>query len=111
MTSLPTGIEPERLIRAQNRQIRKKQDQLNRFTKLVPGSRRVWELDRIAMELEMEADDRETVGLRIEAEGLREDVLFLRRLQFDLHQLRNTVRGPRGGRMSDVETYYMKERT
>lgn len=110
MTSLPTGIEPERYIRAQSRQLRKMQDQLNRFTKLVPGSQRIWELDRIAMEMEYEADQLDIEHRSDEAEGVRKDVLFVRRLQFDLHQLRDTVRGPRGGRMSEVENYYMRER-
>ena len=108
MTSLPTGIEPERYIRAQAREIRKLKDKLNRFAKLVPGSQRIWQLDSIAMELEFDAE--EYSETEAEKAALNDQALFMRRLQWDLHQLRNTVRGPRGGRMTDTETYYMRER-
>jgi hypothetical protein len=108
--------DKDRLIKALNRKLRKKQDQLNRFTKLVPGSHRIWKLDTIAMGIEMEADTKAPGGALSSFEAtanrteLEAEALFLRRLQWDLHQLRNVTRGPKGGRMSDVETYYMRER-
>jgi hypothetical protein len=104
------GIDKDRLIRAQNRQLRKLEDKLNRFAKLVPGSQRIWYLDTIAMEMEYEANILDTEHRDDEADGVRKNALFMRRMQWDLHQLRNTVRGPRGGRMEDIETYYMRER-
>jgi len=84
---------------------RKLKDKINRVTKLVPGLQRIHELDRIAMELELEADEHPEYE-----DALRNDALFIRRLQWDLYQLRKEVRGTRGGRVAEAEEYFLRER-
>ena len=69
---------------------RKLQDKLNRIMRLLPGKQRIWELDRIAMELDMEADSIEDARM---APGLRNDALYLRRLEWDLAEMRDELRG------------------
>ncbi len=99
-------------------------ERLNRVRKLTPGRARTRELDRIALELEYEADTRERLhGLGIlgtwmdlawscgceylsgpceAAAGLRLDALFLRRLAWDLGELRDAVRGETAARRASV---------
>lgn len=107
----PTEIDPDQhriLIRLN----RKMTERTNRIRKLTPGRGRIYELDRIALELEAEADERETRHVRLghalarcgcdsnrpqdltceAADGLRLDALYLRRLAWDLGELRDAVR-------------------
>lgn len=77
---------------------RKLQDQLNKVRKHLPAAQRIWNLDRIAMEMEAEADTLEEAGdQNQDPDGLRADALYLRRLEYDLITLREaigqTVRG------------------
>jgi len=72
---------------------RKQRDDLNRVAKLIPGSHRIWELSRIAVELEAEADMLEG-RLGADPDGLRNDALFLRRLEYDLVSMREAVGRP-----------------
>lgn len=69
---------------------RKLRDALNRITKLIPSVRRISELDRIAVELEAEADERDKMGAAfgVTHEGLTADALYLRRLEYDLTSMR-----------------------
>ena len=88
----------------------KLQQRLNRISNVMIGNQRIWNLDRLAMELEIEADrieryigtseDEPPLSLNEIAE-LRRDALFLRRLEYDLGELHVAVRGDtarRGGR-------------
>jgi len=97
------------------KQNQKLQQQLNRITNLMIGNTRIWALDRLAMEMEVEAElivekhdfkkhpltgsdviDPDKVE-RVEAierfNQLMVDALFLRRLEWDLGELREAVRG------------------
>ena len=58
---------------------RKLQDRLNRIANLTPGLKRIYDLDRIAYELDHE--------------DWSVDALFLRRLAHDLFELRAAARG------------------
>ena len=69
---------------------RKLQYQLNRVMKLLPGKQRIWELGRFVMELEMAAEDTDDPALR---DSLIEDALFLSRLEWDLAEMRDALRG------------------
>ena len=74
---------------------RRQRDNLNRIANLIPGSHRIWELSRIANELDAEADTLqrlETPGA--DPDGLRNDALFLRRLEYDLVSMREAVGRP-----------------
>ena len=73
----------QRDLRHEQRENRKLQSKINRYNKLIPGRSRVWELNRIAMELE--------------AEGIADDALFIRRLEYDLVTLNDAKRAPKGG--------------
>ena len=73
----------QRDLRHEQRLNRKLQSKINRYNKLIPGRSRVWELNRIAMELE--------------AEGIADDALFIRRLEYDLVTLNDAKRAPKGG--------------
>lgn len=77
---------------------RRLQSQINRYNKLIPGSERVWNIERIAMELDAEADRLEEENVPYsDPEGLRRDALYLRRLEYDLISLREAMgRAPRG---------------
>jgi hypothetical protein len=107
----------------------KLQQQLNRIDNLMIGNERIWELDRLAMELEvntalldtdlavdamnalkhpdkdhMRSDQR--ARKQAYADQMREDTLFLRRLEWDLGELHVAVRGDtarRGGRYDQSE--------
>ncbi len=82
-----------RLVQVESTKLeRKLRDALNRILKLVPSMHRLQVLDRIAMELDAEAEvmekqaaGREPTGI---PEGLRADALFLRRLEYDLTSMR-----------------------
>lgn len=74
---------------------RRLQCELNRMNKLIPGASRIWELSRIANELDAEADTLqrlETPGS--DPDGLRADALLLRRLEYDLVSMREAVGRP-----------------
>ena len=72
----------------------KLQDRLNRIANLTPGKRRIYELDRIAEALQIEADVRDEHDRPTdEIDALLTDSLILSRLAWDLMELRDTVRG------------------
>jgi len=74
------------------KQERRLQDRVNRFRKHLPSAKRAYELDRIAAELDGEADRMEKQGdPNQDHAGLRADALFLRRLRYDLVSLRLAV--------------------
>ena len=92
------------------------EQQLNRIKNLTIGNSRIWALDRLAMELEVEADmiqethdgsdthmegAEEHVSKRVS--DLRADALFLRRLEWDLRELHTAVHGDkdRSGKYDD----------
>lgn len=99
-------------LRRRDRQLRKDRDSTNRVAKLVPGRGRIYELDRIAVELRVEADQRQEThdylvrtGSPVDcgceepvagpcdvAAGLRVDAVFLERLAWDLGELRDEIR-------------------
>ena len=81
----------------------KLQQRLNRISNIMIGNQRIWELDRLAMELGVEAA---LVTDDTRRDGLLEDALFLRRLEWDLGELHVAVRGDtnrRGGRYDQTE--------
>ncbi|KKN26540.1 hypothetical protein LCGC14_0873670 [marine sediment metagenome] len=108
-------------VRTLERRNRKLQERLNRISNAMVGNQRIWELDRLAMECEVEADlaiaeynlDEDIphvsvdARLAIEREAqCRADALFLRRLEWDLGELHVAVRGDtnrRGGRYDQAE--------
>lgn len=107
-------------IRTLERQIRKLQERLNRISNAMIGNARIWELDRLAMECEVEADrlqkrletpfTHRTVDeydrLATEITQLRADALFIRRLEWDLGELHVAVKGDtnrRGGRYDQAD--------
>jgi hypothetical protein len=78
----------------------KLQQRLNRITNLMIGNERIWVLDRLAMELDVEAEyvrDKYANELSaLDAERVRQleaDALFLRRLEWDLGELHVAIRG------------------
>lgn len=74
------------------KEAQKTQDRLNRVHKLLPGATRIWNLDRIAIELEAEAEClREENVPYADPEGLERDALYLRRLEYDLISLREAL--------------------
>ncbi len=92
----------------------KLQERLNRIANVMIGNRRIWELDRLAMELGVEADmladalpDNPPPGPDLDRlNALREDVLFIQRLEYDLGTLHVAVRGDtnrRGGRYDQAD--------
>jgi len=96
---------------------KKLQQKLTLITNCMIGNQRIWVLDRLAMELEVEADiikDSYTdetphamsSNRKQRMDNLRADVLFLRRLEWDLGELHVAVRGDtnrRGGRYDQAE--------
>ena len=116
-------------VRTLERRNQKLQERLNRISNAMVGNQRIWQLDRFAMECEVEADllekeiaddlamsgtkddgkmmssdDRFTAYVRIEQ--ARSDALFIRRLEWDLGELHVAVRGDtnrRGGRYDQAE--------
>ncbi len=115
---LMTAVDPDVRVRTLERQNRKLQERLNRISNAMIGNQRIWVLDRLAMECEVEAD---RMQKRIEAltimapeyaklahyiDGLRVDALYLRRLEWDLGELHVAVKGDtnrRGGRYDQAE--------
>jgi hypothetical protein len=111
-------------IRRERKECKKLQQRLNRITNLMIGNERIWVLDRLAMELEVNAalldtdlavdamnalkhPDKNHMGSdqrarkQAYADQMREDTLFLRRLEWDLGELHVAVKGDtnrRGGR-------------
>ncbi len=112
----PTYQDLRIRVRTLERRNRKLQERLNRISNAMVGNQRIWQLDRLAMECEVEADlavaeynldeDIPHVSvdsrLAIEREArCRADALFIRRLEWDLGELHVAVRGDtnrRGGR-------------
>lgn len=82
---------------------RKQRDRLNYVAKHVPGRGRILELYRLAMELELMADDLDPTV----EETYTSDALYLRRLGYDLEALRTAVRGDLDGRGN--RRYHVKE--
>lgn len=79
---------------------RKLTERLNRIRNLTPGRRRVWALDEVAMLMQMDADEMhgraevdDIDGLAQEADRCEGYALYLRRLEHDLSELRDAVRG------------------
>lgn len=66
----------------------KAEQALRTATNVFPGKGRLWHLDRLVDEVELWAD--EDPQMRDE---WAEDILFLRRLVFDLHAVRDSLRG------------------
>ncbi|KKM70954.1 hypothetical protein LCGC14_1435480 [marine sediment metagenome] len=125
-TNTPKRTETDQAVRVRTleRRNRKLQERLNRISNAMVGNQRIWQLDRLAMELEvgadllekviaddlamsgtkddgkmMSSDDRYMAYVRVEM--LRADALFIRRLEWDLGELHVAVRGDtnrRGGR-------------
>lgn len=100
-------------MRGLERRNRKLQERLNRISNAMIGNQRIWVLDRLAMENEVEADseqnhlditvvsDRHRALKENQIRQFRTDALFLRRLEFDLGVLRVAVNGDtnwRGGK-------------
>ena len=65
-------------------------ERLNRIANLMPGRRRIWQLDSIAMLLSMDADAETNPILAARLDDL---ALYARRLEHDLTKLRDAVRG------------------
>jgi len=84
-------------LRHEQRLNRKLQSKINRYNKLIPGRSRVWELNRIAMELEAAARVVYPRMTTEDAESMIDDALFIRRLEYDLVTLNDEKRAPKGG--------------
>jgi hypothetical protein len=77
------------------KQIRKLQDQINRYNKLIPGASRIWTMDRIVMEMRSEADRlREEQVPYSNPDGLDQDAIYLERLAYDMISLRDAMGRP-----------------
>lgn len=74
------------------KEARKLQDKLNRYNKLIPGTDRLYNADRIIMEMHAEADRlREEAVYGSDPDGLDRDALWLERLIYDLVTLREAM--------------------
>ncbi len=100
-------------IRTLERENRKLQERLNRISNVMIGNARIWQLDRLAMELKVEADlidqaivdnlaseneddiwtSDERAAKYNQAVELRADALFLERIEYDLGEMHTAVRG------------------
>ncbi len=96
--------------RTLERRNRKLQERLNRISNAMIGNARIWQLDRLAMECEVEADrlqDTECLAaVHKQVVALRADALFIRRLEWDLGTLHVAVKGDtnrRGGRYDQAD--------
>lgn len=96
-------------MRGLERRNRKLEERLNRISNAMIGNARIWQLDRLAMDCDVGAQEIEDAfdatdmnPIRLEQVRLfRADALFLRRLEFDLGVLHVAVNGDtnrRGGR-------------
>ena len=105
-TDRPGFYEVKRENRSLIKQNRKLQERLNRIDNVMIGNARIWALDRIAMEIEVEGQlvhDEENLGEY--GQGPRRDLaidrytqyvkdaLFIRRLEWDLGELHKAVKG------------------
>ena len=82
------------------------QQRLNRIANLMIGNERIWMLDRLAMESDVAAELVDAGAIPGDAEQMRADAVFLRRLEWDLGELHVAVRGDtnrRGGRYDQSE--------
>ncbi len=106
--------ELEIQIRTLEKRNHRLQERLNRIANVMIGNRRIWELDRLAMECEVMADGIEkdiTAGKLAQSctESValfRTDALYLKRLEHDLGTLHVAVRGDtnrRGGRYDQAD--------
>jgi hypothetical protein len=100
-----------RALRSASKHNRKLRDRYNFLAKRLPGKGRIYELDRLADELEMEADFRSeqviierddenkiSLEMSVDTSRMRDDATFLRRLAYDLAEMRDFARGnPRKG--------------
>ncbi len=102
------GLDWQRAYRAELKRANKLQERLNRIAKFTIGNARIWQLDRLAMECEVEADTCAVLDETVEGKivkdqeaQFRADALFIRRLEWDLGELHVAVKGDtnrRGGR-------------
>ncbi len=69
---------------------RKQRDSLNRYRKLVPGMKRIYELEAIAVRLGADVDFIDFPDDEAKA-SYEADVLFLERLAWDLTEMRHAV--------------------
>ena len=86
----------------------KNQQTINRLAKLVPGNGRRWEFENIIEKVAADVDNiyiEDNPGLEAEvrADG-EKDILFLRRLAWDLHAARLAISGPPRGRSSECDS-------
>ena len=92
----PVAVEPAfdpPLVRKLVKGIQKLTERHNRIKNLVPGRRRIWELGDIAMLLMWEAEVlRRDKDMEL-ADEYEAKALYLRRLEYDLTELRDAVRG------------------
>jgi hypothetical protein len=73
---------------------RKQRDELNRISKLVPGLKRVYDLENVVARMEADLDYLAEAGYFTTDEARAEawmDVLFLKRLAWDLHEMRKAL--------------------
>ena len=80
-----------RLVQVESTKLeRKLRDALNRILKLVPSMHRLQVLDRIAMELDAEAEvlNELSISAHGDGEGMHADALFLRRFEYDMTSMR-----------------------
>ena len=70
---------------------RKQRDELNRISKLVPGLKRVYDLENLIERFAADRDLIEYDGGEEALDSFDADVLFLRRLAWDLHEMRKVL--------------------
>lgn len=111
-----------RRLRAEQKKSLRLQQRLNEISNRMIGNERIWTLDRLAMELDLQADEAESTSRGNShmkgkkeawmemARRLRADALFLRRLEWDLGELHTSVRGKTNRRGGRYETDYGRER-
>jgi hypothetical protein len=94
------GLRENKRLLKENRQL---DQRLRRINNLMIGNTRIKELDRIAMEMNIDADLTQDDE---HATKLIKDALFIRRLEWDLGELHVAVKGDtarRGGRYDQAE--------
>ncbi len=84
----------DRQVRYLTRRVNQLEQQLNRVGNLTPGRGRIFKLDHVAMLLEYDADTNESCGVDPESVATSRDLAtFVRRLAWDLGEIRDAVRG------------------
>jgi len=97
---LDASVREGLLKPASRKRERQLEQQLATIKNRMIGNERIWILDRLAMELDLDADTRTDLTDE-QRDNLRKDALFIRRLEWDLGELHVAVRGDtarRGGR-------------